>query len=255
MSLRRLTLVILVVFITTEAASGEEVKKAVGDAVCFRPNRIDPPASSIMWKHRNSSGVLVNVIEWDCNGFSIPNQRFKDITTLDKETGEITIRDLNVKHSGLYTININSKEQEQRFHLEVLERVPKPVIKTQKSINPDAVYLICEYSETIIWKNSAGKTLKGLKLHLKGEFITVEKQGNPENFYTCTLENAVSEATSDPVYERDLFNDLNTRLVVAIAVSLITVVIIILFLIKIHFRDYCAACCRRSKIYKKITDM
>uniref|UniRef100_A0A673JFN1 Si:ch211-132g1.3 n=1 Tax=Sinocyclocheilus rhinocerous TaxID=307959 RepID=A0A673JFN1_9TELE len=162
----------------------EEVKKAVGEAVCFRTNRIDPPVSSIIWKHRNSSGVLANAIEWDVDdGVSIPNQRFKDITTLDKESGEIAIHDLNVKHSGLYSIDINSKEQEHRFHFEVLERVPKPVIKTEKSSNPDRS-----------------------KHHLKGEFITVEKQGNPENFYTCTLENAVSEATSDPVCERDLFN-------------------------------------------------
>ncbi|KAK9980487.1 hypothetical protein ABG768_000092, partial [Culter alburnus] len=63
----------------------------------------------------------------------------------------------------------------------------------------------CEYSEPIIWKNSAGETLTGSPITPTGESITVKKNGNPENFYTCTLDNGASKETSDPVYERDLF--------------------------------------------------
>ncbi len=51
---------------------------------------------------------------------SIPSQRFKDITTLDEKTGQITITNLKIEHSGLYSIDINSKDQEQRFTLEVM---------------------------------------------------------------------------------------------------------------------------------------
>jgi len=75
----------------------------------------------------------------------------------------------------------------------------------EKSINPDVVYLICEYDETIIWKNSAGETLTGLAHIPKGKFIVVTNTRNPSISYTCSLQNAVSEKTSDPVYERDLF--------------------------------------------------
>uniref|UniRef100_A0A8C1JF94 Si:ch211-132g1.3 n=1 Tax=Cyprinus carpio TaxID=7962 RepID=A0A8C1JF94_CYPCA len=128
MSLRCLMLVIIcVVFITTEAVSGEEVNVfgEVGGTVSFRPARIDPSVSSIIWKHRSSTGSVAKAIEWDVeDGVSIPNPRFKDITTLDKKTGEITITKFNFEHSGFYTIDINSKEQEQRFTLEVLgERI------------------------------------------------------------------------------------------------------------------------------------
>ncbi len=90
------------------------------------------------------------------------------------------------------------------FIVSFTERVPKPVITTEKRNNTFS-YLRCEYSETIIWKNSAGDTLKGTKNHNPGEFITVTNTRTPGNFYTCTLKNAVSEETSDPVYERDLF--------------------------------------------------
>ncbi len=92
------------------------------------------------------------------------------------------------------------------FIVSFSERVPKPVITIEKSSNSDVVYLRCGYSETIIWKNSAGDTLKGTKNHNPGEFITVTNTRNTGNFYTCTLKNDVSEETSDPVYERDMFH-------------------------------------------------
>ncbi len=91
------------------------------------------------------------------------------------------------------------------FIVSFTERVPKPVITIEKSSNTDVAYLRCEYNGTIIWKNSAGDTLKGTKNHNPGEFITVNTTRTPGNFYTCTLKNAVSEETSDPVYERKIF--------------------------------------------------
>ncbi len=90
------------------------------------------------------------------------------------------------------------------FIVSFTEPVPKPVITIEKSSNTD-VYLRCNYSEIIIWKNSTGNTLQGTKNHNPGEFITVENTRNTENFYTCTLKNAVSEETSDPVSEEKLF--------------------------------------------------
>ncbi|XP_048054040.1 uncharacterized protein LOC125272904 isoform X2 [Megalobrama amblycephala] len=205
MSLRRLILITIVVSITSETVSAVDVMKAVGDQVSFRPDKFIPPVTSIIWKHINTDGITVKAIEWDEGDILIPNPRFKDITKVDEKTGQITMDKLNIEHSGVYTIDINSKEQQQRFTLTVMEQVPKPVIKTQKSEdNPDAVNLICEYNEMIIWKNSAGETLKGSKHDPKGETLVVKYEGNLKNFYTCTLKNAVSEETSEPLYERDL---------------------------------------------------
>ncbi len=91
------------------------------------------------------------------------------------------------------------------FIVSFTEPVTKPEITIETGNNPDVVYLRCGYNETIIWKNSTGNTLKGTKNHNPGESITVTNTRNPENFYTCTFKNDVSEETSDPVYERDIF--------------------------------------------------
>uniref|UniRef100_A0A673LMW4 Immunoglobulin subtype domain-containing protein n=1 Tax=Sinocyclocheilus rhinocerous TaxID=307959 RepID=A0A673LMW4_9TELE len=117
-----------------------------------------------------SIGVFVKAIEWDEDGFNTPNQRFKDITTLDEKTGQITITNLTVEHSGLYTIDVNSKEQEQRFNLEVLSEMILIIIL----ININTVKTF----GTIVWKNSAGQTLKGSEHH--------------------PTENGASPETSDP---------------------------------------------------------
>ncbi len=96
------------------------MKKAVGETVSFRPDKLDSPVTSFTWKQINGVNV-VKAIEWDDDeGVNTPNQRFKDITTLDEKTGQITITNLKVEHSGLYTIDINNKEQQQRFTLEVM---------------------------------------------------------------------------------------------------------------------------------------
>ncbi len=96
------------------------MKKSLGDEVSFRPDKVVPPLTSITWKQIKGV-MIVKVIEWDVDdGFSIPNPRFQGITTLDEKTGQITITNLTVEHSGLYTIDINSREQEQRFSLTVM---------------------------------------------------------------------------------------------------------------------------------------
>ncbi|XP_059409135.1 uncharacterized protein LOC132142973 [Carassius carassius] len=230
--LKYLTTVICTLFITIGAASGQEVKVfgALGGRVSFGPTSLNPTVSSIIWKHRSSTGPVVKAIEWDTDdGESIPHPRFKGITSLNRMTGQITITKLNIEHEGLYTIDINSKEQEQKYKLSFMDPVPNPEIKTDRSDKTsDFVYLICEYSETIIWNNSAGEILD-VKDHLpKGKFITVHKNGHPDDYYTCTLKNEVSEKTSDKVFRRDLFEEGGS---VWIAPIIILILILALFIV------------------------
>ncbi|XP_067298625.1 CD48 antigen-like [Pseudorasbora parva] len=244
--LRFPTAVLLVVFIASGAVSGEVVMKAVGDKVSFHPDKPLPsPVSSIIWKHRKG-GDVIKAIEWDVDdGFGIPNPRFQKITALDNRTGVITITGLKVEHTGVYTIDINSKEQEQRFTLTVKERVPKPEIKVEKTSDPNVVYLRCEYSETIIWKNSAGDILKGNPISPKGESLTVEKNGDPNNYYNCTLDNGASQETSDPVKEEDLFKDGSGSgieaggifgIVIVLICGIIAIIAIVLYKLHVQFR-------------------
>ena len=92
----------------------------MGDEVSFGPDKPLPASvSSITWKHIKDGGT-VKAIGWEDGETTTPNPRFNDITTLDTATGQITITKLTVEHSGVYTIDISGKEQEQRFTLTVM---------------------------------------------------------------------------------------------------------------------------------------
>ncbi|XP_021331600.1 uncharacterized protein si:ch211-132g1.3 isoform X3 [Danio rerio] len=193
------------------AVSGKEVK-AVGDEVSFTPASPITKGASIIWKHISTSGAVTKAIEYDEDGVNIWNNNFLGITSLDEKTGKITIKNLTFFHTGVYTIDINSKEQTQRFSLTVKERVPKPTITIEKSADSKAAYLTCKYDESvtmelsIIWKNSTGE-IKTLTSNERSQSITVHSTGNPKNYYTCTLDNIASRATSDPVTEEQLFEE------------------------------------------------
>ncbi|XP_051982200.1 uncharacterized protein LOC127643460 isoform X15 [Xyrauchen texanus] len=204
----------------------QDVKRAVGENVKFRPDNIPSPTTSILWKHKDNAGTVVKVIEWEpVDGDDVPNPKFKGIATLDNKTGEITLTGLKLHHSGVYSIEINSKEQQNKFTLTVMEPVPKPEIRIEPTSNRDVKYLICDADATIIWKNSAGETLSGTPISgpPKGESITVKNTQNRDNYYTCTLKNDVSEKTSDRVYEKDLFPDPgpSTGLIVFLVIFLV----------------------------------
>ncbi|XP_051558771.1 uncharacterized protein LOC127443849 isoform X4 [Myxocyprinus asiaticus] len=198
--------ILLSVFV--QFVSGQDEKKAVGGDITFYPESISSPTKSIIWKHRDTAGTVVKAIEWNNeDGVEVLNPKFKGITTLNLTSGGVTITNLKFEHTGVYSIEINSKEQAKKFPLTVIERVPKPKIRREPTGNRDVMYLICEGDARIIWKNSTGETLSGTPISgpPKGESLTVKNTHNRDNYYTCTLKNEVSEETSDPDYEKDLF--------------------------------------------------
>lgn len=104
--------------------SGDNVMKAVNSETAFTPvsGSVSPSTTSITWKHRDNAGVVVKVIEWDRedDNIEIPNPKFRSHASLDKHNGELTLRYLQLQHTGMYTLDINSKEQRKQFTLTVI---------------------------------------------------------------------------------------------------------------------------------------
>lgn len=224
---------ILWILIFWRSVSGDYVVKAVNDEVTFTPvsGYLPPSTTSIIWKHRDNAGVVVKVIEWDQEEGSteIPNPKFRAHASLNKQTGELTLRDLQLKHSGVYTIDINSKEQRKQFSLTVMEPVHKPHIRAVCDLeNIPVCSLNCDgdasLESTVIWQNSAGQTLNNRDLHMRT--IKVTNSSNHEEFYTCTLKNAVSMEISEPVYEADLFYGTNRPLIATLSTAIVLISLI-----------------------------
>ncbi|XP_051560615.1 T-lymphocyte surface antigen Ly-9 isoform X1 [Myxocyprinus asiaticus] len=242
---------LLWILIIGESVLSDNVQKAVNSEAKFTPLSGSVPAgtSSIIWKHRDNAGVVVKVIEWDREEGSteIPNAKFKSHASLDKNTGELTLKYLQLKHSGVYSTEINSKEQKRHFVLTVLEPVRKPYITKECSRSPPVCHMTCKgdvtSESTITWKNSAGQTLNEQDQNMR---LTVTNSSDPDTYYTCTLQNAVSKETSDPVYGRDLFTDSKAGIVFGIVICLIVVILTVIII-----RVRSAVCIGRHKNYRK----
>ncbi|XP_073722371.1 lymphocyte function-associated antigen 3 isoform X1 [Misgurnus anguillicaudatus] len=220
------------------AVSGVDVKAAVGDVVSFKPDiRTSLKESSITWKYTNG-GEVIKVIEWDNDFKTLEslNPKFKRCVDLDMTTGELTIRDLQLDHTGLYTIEIDNKEQYKRFRLTVKESVPTPTLKQEKASN-DVMNLTCEYNTMIRWACSYGEKPQPTKLAKprQGEFITFKRAENPDVCCTCTLFNDVSEKTSNQICVKDLFHGLSTAIIIVIVVIIIIGILLIFVICYPHF--------------------
>ncbi|XP_073698275.1 uncharacterized protein [Garra rufa] len=241
-----------------EYVSGDYVMKAVNSEATFALVSVAPSTtSSIIWKHKDNNGVVVKVIEWDRDDDStdIPNSKFKSHATLDKSTGNLHLQYLQLKHSGTYTVDINSKEQRKQYTLTVMEPVSKPhITKECSSGDVRECSLSCEgeapTESTIFWKYCDGENVQ--EQHHNKWKIMVTDSNNLEDHYSCTLKNVVSEETSDPVYVRDLFHDSNTGWIIAIVVSfIILIAVMTVFLVIRQMNGYCAARRGRPKNYRK----
>nr|XP_055062685.1 uncharacterized protein LOC129445517 [Misgurnus anguillicaudatus] len=231
--------VLLLAFVA--AVSGVDEKKKVGDGVRFKPD-ITAASSlkdvSITWKYTHDRDVI-KVIEWD-NDFQTLESlspKFQNRVALDRTTGELTIRNLQLDDTGSYSIEINNIEK-KRIKLTVVEFVPIPKLKPENTSRPDVMNLTCESNAMIRWACTNGEKpqITQLEKPRQGEFITFTRAEMPDVCCTCTLFNDVSEETSNLVCAKDLFPDgegtsgSSTKTTSGFVIPMITVTVILRYL-------------------------
>ncbi|XP_073722367.1 titin homolog isoform X3 [Misgurnus anguillicaudatus] len=143
----------------TLTVMGVDIKAVVGGEVRFKPDIPEGSLkdSSVTWIYKTATD-MIKVIEWD-NDFQTlecMNPKFKTRVDLDKITGELTIRDLKLEDTGLYTIKINNKEQEKKFTLTVMDVDIKAVVGGEVHFKPDIPAATSLKDTTITWKYTGG---------------------------------------------------------------------------------------------------
>ncbi|XP_054456828.1 uncharacterized protein LOC129092825 [Anoplopoma fimbria] len=80
---------------------------------------------NILWK---CDGNLV--AEWYDGSVELEYYgRYKERTTLDKKTGLLVINKMTKNDTGLYSMEINSKVQNEMYKAILIRKVPKPVVE------------------------------------------------------------------------------------------------------------------------------
>uniref|UniRef100_A0A3P8Q0A1 Immunoglobulin domain-containing protein n=1 Tax=Astatotilapia calliptera TaxID=8154 RepID=A0A3P8Q0A1_ASTCA len=121
--------------------SDKDSFKKVGDKVVLSPGSVSDPITSITWKHGPDIAV-----EW-YGGDIVPYRDFRGRCEVSTSTGTLTLSNVTVKDSGIYTAEINNRVMSPT-KITVISAVPKPTVS--KSCNPEMTIctLTCEASIT-----------------------------------------------------------------------------------------------------------
>ncbi|KAL1005609.1 hypothetical protein UPYG_G00061310 [Umbra pygmaea] len=182
----------------TVSVFSHQLNNKVGDSLVLTPNKVPTNINSIIWKNGREK-----VAEWDKDfGLEIYGN-YKDRTELDQTTGVLTINNLSIKDSGVYSVEINSKVFETTFTVSVFKAVPNPQITYSCNSDKTLCTLTCDGDTTDAgtvsyqWKIGEGN------FEQIGKQLGVTKTGYFKTSYTCQLVNAVSSATA--VFDEDIF--------------------------------------------------
>ncbi len=183
------------------------LNSAVAEKIYFRDGgevtlELRPPFSgaitNILWKHKNYL-----LAEWVDGKVQLAYYgSFDGRTTLDTTTAHLKITNMSGTDVGLFTVEINSRVQDQSFDAKLLKVVPRPDIWVRPltcSGASDRCTLICEGDTeeaepvTYSWKEGDGEWKQsGKDLDIfKNETTHVEA-------FSCRMKNQFSEEESEP---------------------------------------------------------
>ncbi|XP_056587151.1 uncharacterized protein LOC130407859 isoform X2 [Triplophysa dalaica] len=241
---------LFVALICAVSVVGAEFVK-VGGEVRFKPNPTLSSGTTITWKYMRTVENVIRVIEFDHGESSSPqNPLFKDNAKADTNTGELTLFNLRKDHNGIYYFELNGKEQEQKFTLNVMEEVPQPELNKAETSNPDnAIYLECQYDTDITWHCTNKDTVEPISVNGQkiGESILFERTKNLDVCCTCTLVNQVSNKTSKPICESEIFSGSNKGLVLGLVIPAVVIIITLVVLIFLYMcSDSCHDAVRKK---------
>ncbi|KAM4538595.1 CD48 antigen-like isoform 2-T2 [Fundulus diaphanus] len=201
-------------FVLVSAAAGQGVGKdsifadpiykKVDDSVVLNPGQFLDPISSVTWKQEPDLAL-----DWE--GLDVICYRdFKDRCSLNKKDGSLTISNLKVEDSGIYTPQINHNVL-KKLELQVIEPVPKPTVSVQCNNEKTLCNLTCEANispdvgtVTYRWRKDREVVLSNDK-----ELIITT---NKESSFICELENLVSSSSSDGVDNPIISGELQTSI-------------------------------------------
>ncbi|XP_039639587.1 SLAM family member 9-like [Perca fluviatilis] len=168
-----------------------------------------PPSSeplyNILWK---ISGDLV--AEWIKDQVTgsvlVPlayYRTFRNRTTLDLTTGRLVIKHMTKNDTGVYSVEVNNKVQNERYNAVWIKEVPQPKVWIRPltcSPASDSCTLICDGNitepagpVTYSWKMGDGEWKESGK-----DLVITKSETSDVKTFTCRIQNPVSVRDSKP---------------------------------------------------------
>ncbi|XP_051977633.1 uncharacterized protein LOC127639582 isoform X7 [Xyrauchen texanus] len=190
----------------------ESVSVMEGDSVTLHTDVTDIQSNDqIVWVFsiKNSDTRIAEIYKHDINMHE-SNEIFGDKLQLDDQTGSLTIRNIRIKHSGLYKLTIFRSKgiSYKTFSVTVYSHLPIPIIiisdssqkpSSRKSSSSSKCVLLCSVVNvthvTLSWYkgNSLLSSISVSDLNSLSLPLEVEYQEN--NTYSCVINNPIRNQT------------------------------------------------------------
>ncbi|XP_048123773.1 carcinoembryonic antigen-related cell adhesion molecule 2 isoform X3 [Alosa alosa] len=207
---------------TSNTALEEELFPAAVPVYCplggeVTLNSVEKPAalSSIEWIFNSSDSIVL----WKNNTLHF-YRGFQNRTYLNTETGQITVGSLTAEDDGVYSARINNRGLAKIYQLKVIAPVSKPTITS--SCSATVCVLTCKTESAKVQWWIGGVWQEG------SANLTVEKEVNEDQSFSCRVSNPVSSETSDHIFVNNLFHyGLETWKIIVIVIAVVCIVAVI----------------------------
>ncbi|XP_041637812.1 uncharacterized protein LOC121506196 [Cheilinus undulatus] len=181
---------VFLLFFSVSPNDAEIVYKATGEDVVLSLPLVESPIQRVQWKHNGDIAAEMYGKEVQCL------LQFKGRCEVNTDSGVLTVKELYLNDSGIYTPEINGRVF-SKAQLSVISRVAKPSVKT--SCNTEMAYcrLTCEGNTTNAKPVIREWFLDGRDGPSQDDLIITED--TKENSFRCMMMNPVSNETSESV--------------------------------------------------------
>ncbi|KAK3507529.1 hypothetical protein QTP70_028074, partial [Hemibagrus guttatus] len=230
------------IFSSVGDSSVQEVVSAVGQSVTF-PFSV-PVSGTISYKGDTVGQVLNKQSE-------ITGEKFLNRLHWVSQSGSFTLSDLRTDDSGLYTVQSTKEPKgKQEYQLEVYERVSAPQVMNTSSRSSEFCSLLCSvrngrglklsaYEDEVLLNQTSSSSTSDITLNLH---LEIKKTDN--HTFSCVASNPVSSKTTNFSFtdvcsqKRGSHPDERTSrtIVIAVVVSLISVMAVIMMLVYLKKR-------------------
>ncbi|XP_041637811.1 uncharacterized protein LOC121506194 isoform X2 [Cheilinus undulatus] len=225
-------------FLSFSPSLSDQIYMAIGGDAVLSPPPMDLPIQSIEWKHNENIAADWYGNEFECFG------QFEGHCEVNTDTGELTIKDLNLNDNGIYTPEINYKVS-SKTQLSVISRVAKPSVKTSCNTEMTNCDVTCEGNTaeaepiTYTWFIDGNRGPSNV--------VLIIKKDSKEYSFRCLMMNPVSSETSESITNPIIMKQEQERLISILVPVVVVIVLVVIIVVAVFFiRER-----RRRARYKK----
>ncbi|XP_041638441.1 uncharacterized protein LOC121506668 isoform X2 [Cheilinus undulatus] len=227
---------LFLLFLSFSPSLFDQIYMAIGGDAVLRPPPMDLPIKNIEWKYNEDIAADWHGNEFECFG------QFKGRCEVNTDTGELTIKELNLNDSGIYTPEINYKVS-SKTQLSVISRVAKPSVETSCNTEMTNCDVTCEGNTAEAEPITYTWFIDGEHGPSNEELIITKD--SKEYSFRCLMMNPVSNETSESI-TNPIIKQEQERLI-SILVPVVVVIVLVLIGVAVFFiRER-----RRRAQYKK----